>query len=408
MRERLEAYERKPPLIVFNWHDSETEAKGWVVINSLRGGACGGGTRMRKGCTEHEVLSLAKTMEIKFTVSGPPIGGGKSGIDFDPNDPRKRDVLERWYKCIKPLIKAYYGTGGDMNVDSSTEVMPITQMCGILHSQEGIIRGHYQPTEPELVRKIDQICKGISLPVKDPALTPDSARDYNVADLITGWGVAESARHFYDIYGGALRGKRVIIQGWGNVASSAAYYMAQEGAKIVGIIDRVGGLIKPDGFSFEEVRNLFNRKTGNFLVGGSLLSFDKVNKTIWSVGAELFIPAGASRIVTRDQLEEMLVNGLEVILSGANLPFADQAIFYGPIAEFVDNACTVVPDFIANCGMARAYAYLMEDRLSIAERTIFEDVSLTIANALKKTHTRNPTNRKLIGTAYEIALEQLM
>ena len=48
--------------------------QGWVVINSLRGGAAGGGTRMRKGLTKDEVVSLAKVMEIKFSVCGPPIG----------------------------------------------------------------------------------------------------------------------------------------------------------------------------------------------------------------------------------------------------------------------------------------------------------------------------------------------
>ena len=107
MRQKLEAFEKKPQLVVFQWHDDKTEAHGWAVINSLRGGACGGGTRMRKGCTEREVLSLAKTMEIKFTVAGPPIGGAKSGIDFDPTDPRKREVLERWYRAVQPLIKHY-------------------------------------------------------------------------------------------------------------------------------------------------------------------------------------------------------------------------------------------------------------------------------------------------------------
>lgn len=86
MKEKLKAFEHKSPEIVFNWQDSLTEAKGWVVINSLRGGAAGGGTRMRVGLTQHEVLSLAKTMEIKFTVAGPAIGGAKSGIDFDPKD----------------------------------------------------------------------------------------------------------------------------------------------------------------------------------------------------------------------------------------------------------------------------------------------------------------------------------
>jgi glutamate dehydrogenase/leucine dehydrogenase len=41
-------------------------------------------------------------MEVKFSVSG-PIGGAKSGINFDPNDPRKKGVLQRWYKAVSPL-----------------------------------------------------------------------------------------------------------------------------------------------------------------------------------------------------------------------------------------------------------------------------------------------------------------
>ncbi|MFM8837035.1 MAG: Glu/Leu/Phe/Val dehydrogenase dimerization domain-containing protein, partial [Bacteroidota bacterium] len=97
--ERLQAFERQAPEIVFEWNDASTGARGWAVLNSLRGGAAGGGTRMRKGLDRREVESLAKTMEIKFTVSGPAIGGAKSGIDFDPSDPRKEEVLRRWYKA---------------------------------------------------------------------------------------------------------------------------------------------------------------------------------------------------------------------------------------------------------------------------------------------------------------------
>ena len=125
MKLLLEKYENKSPEIIFEWKDPCTDAIGWVVINSLRGGAAGGGTRMRKGLTKYEVLSLAITMEVKFTVCGPPIGGAKSGINFDPLDPRKKDVLKRWYKAVSPLLKHYYGTGGDLNIDEVSEVIPI-------------------------------------------------------------------------------------------------------------------------------------------------------------------------------------------------------------------------------------------------------------------------------------------
>ena len=106
MKDLLKKFENKQPEIVFHWKDNETEAEGWTVINSLRGGAAGGGTRMRKGLDSNEVLSLAKTMEVKFSVSGPAIGGAKSGINFDPSDPRKTGVLQRWYKAVSPLLKS--------------------------------------------------------------------------------------------------------------------------------------------------------------------------------------------------------------------------------------------------------------------------------------------------------------
>ena len=159
--ELLKNFENKNPEIVFEWNDSETDAKGWVVINSLRGGAAAGGTRMRKGVTKSEVLALAKTMEIKFSVAGPPIGGGKSGINFDPNDPRKEDVLKRWYSAVKPLLKTYYGTGGDMNIDEVKDVIPICKENGIYFPLEGVIRGHYQKSEKITLKIIEQLSKGV-------------------------------------------------------------------------------------------------------------------------------------------------------------------------------------------------------------------------------------------------------
>ncbi len=408
MKAQLVAFEKKPAEIVFHWHDSETEAKGWVVINSLRGGAAGGGTRMRPGLTEHEVLSLAKTMEIKFTVAGPPIGGAKSGIDFDPNDPRKAGVLERWYKAVKPLLKNYYGTGGDLNVDQKTEVIPITASLNILHPQEGVLQGHFNPSTSAKEIKIKQLQQGVSLHVKDTALSPNPAIDHKVGDLITGYGTAESVRHFYNIYGGNLKDKRVLIQGWGNVGSAAAYYLAQSGAKIVGIIDRVGGLIRAEGFSFEEIKSLYNAKTGNFLQAENIIPFEEINNTIWGIGAEIFIPAAASRLVNRTHLHTLLANGLEVISAGANVPFADEEIFYGPISEEADASCAVIPDFISNCGMARVFGYLMGDDAEVSDTAIFNDVSETIKQALEKTYAKNASKTLLTNTGYEIALAQLL
>ena len=409
MKDLLQKFEHKRPEIVFEWKDAETEAEGWVVINSLRGGAAGGGTRMRIGLDKREVESLAKTMEVKFTVSGPAIGGAKSGINFDPKDPRKEGVLKRWYAAVTPLLKYYYGTGGDLNVDEIHEVIPITEDCGVWHPQEGVFNGHFQPRESQKIQRIGQLRYGVLKVIEDNRFSPEVSRKYVVADMITGYGVSESVRHFYNIWGGSLAGKKVIIQGWGNVGSAAAYYMAQEGAKIVGIIDRVGGLINEEGFSLEEIKTLFLNKNGNELVHPNLLSFDEVHAKIWDVKADVFVPCAASRLITQNQLERMIKSGVEVISAGANVPFADPEIFFGSIAEHADANLAVIPDFISNCGMARVFAYLMSNDLkNISDEGIFNDTSETIKNALVKAHANNPVKTNIAKAAFEIALSQLV
>ncbi|WP_372755382.1 Glu/Leu/Phe/Val dehydrogenase dimerization domain-containing protein [Mariniflexile sp.] len=408
MKELLKKFEEKSPEIIFNWKDAETEAEGWVVINSLRGGAAGGGTRMRKGLDMNEVLSLAKTMEIKFTVSGPAIGGAKSGINFDPKDSRKKGVLERWYKVVSPLLKSYYGTGGDLNVDEIHEVIPITEESGVWHPQEGVFNGHFKPTEADKINRIGQLRQGVIKVIENPFYSPNVSRKYTIADMITGFGVAEAVKQYYEIYGGSVVGKRAVIQGFGNVGAAAAFYLAQMGAKVVGIIDIAGGLIKQEGFTFEEITNLFLAKSGNTLNSNHLIPFQEINQKIWSIKTEIFAPCAASRLVTIHQIDEMIDSGLEVISCGANVPFADREIFFGPIMEHTDYRVSLIPDFISNCGMARVFAYFMERRVQMTDEAIFNDTSNKIKEAIKKVYNKNQSKTGISATAYEIALSQLI
>ena len=226
--------------------------------------------------------------------------------------------------------------------------------------------------------------------------------------MITGYGVSEAVRHYYSIWGGNLKEKRAIIQGWGNVGAAAACFLAVEGVKIVGIIDRAGGLIKEEGFSLDEIRDLFLKREGNQLMAEGLLSFEEVSARIWDVKSEIFIPAAASRLITKDQTERMVAAGLEVISCGANVPFADPEIFFGPTGVWTDERISVIPDFIANCGMARVFAYLMSDHAAVTDEAIFSDVSSTIEKALKRTHLENPSRKNIAQTSFKIALTQLV
>ena len=214
-------------------------------------------------------------------------------------------------------------------------------------------------------------------------------------------------RHFYNIYGGSVIGKKAIIQGFGNVGSAAAFYLAEMGAKVIGIIDRDGGIINEEGFSLDEIKNLFLNKNGNKLVANNMIPFDEINQKIWKIGAEIFTPCAASRLVTQSQIESMITSGLEVISCGANVPFADKEIFFGSIMENVDSKVSLIPDFISNCGMARVFAYFMEKKVQMTDEAIFEDTSNIIKNAIAKANSLNNSKTNISATAFEIALKQL-
>jgi glutamate dehydrogenase (NAD(P)+) len=433
--ERLKAFENQAPEIVFEWNDAPTGARGWAVLNSLRGGAAGGGTRMRKGLDRREVESLAKTMEIKFTVSGPAIGGAKSGIDFDPSDPRKDQVLKRWYKALDPLLKNFYGTGGDLNVDEIHEVIPYTLANDLQHPQQGVVQGHYGRHLRE--KRLAQLREGVSLPVTDPLFTPahhsipgpgpEHLPTMTIADLITGWGVAESVLAYYASQAGtpnpsggswileghpAFKDRLVLVQGWGNVAATAAYYLCYAGMKIQGILDREYGWVADQGapLDLEACRRLLLMRRGNALNPDAIpcRPHHEAAPLFWAQAADVFVPAAASRLVTGEQINSLINKGLNLVACGANVPFADPEIFMGPIARSVDERIAVLPDFVANCGMARVFAYLMQDDPGMQARDIFEDVALTIRQAVQGclSHNTAPsTNLCLEG--YRRALNQL-
>ena len=146
---------------------------------------------MRKGVTREEVTYLAKSMALKFSFSGPPIGGAKSGIDFDPRDPRKHDVLRRWFRTVKPYLADCYGTGGDVNVDEQREVVPLCREMGLRHHQQGIMAGHLQIHGDAIDHAVESVRKGVCAAAPDAAILPDG-NCLTVSDVITGSGVSEA------------------------------------------------------------------------------------------------------------------------------------------------------------------------------------------------------------------------
>ena len=404
---RYSDFLRRPPLLTLEWADAETPARGWLVINSLRGGAAGGGTRMRAGLGRREVTYLAKTMELKFTFSGPPIGGAKSGIDFDPTDPRKPEVLRRWFQAVAAQLHHCYGTGGDLNVDEVLDVIPCCAEIGLSHPQEGIVRGHIHPPADALPGIFRALEHGLAAAVEDEHGVP--GLPLSVADLITGYGVARSLVHLFEQGGRSIRGTRVLVEGFGAVGGPCALYLAREGALVVGIADRESVLLEPRGLAPEEVEALLHAREDKLLAPTDPRVLRGPERArFWQTPAEVFVAAACSESIDRVTLGKLARQGVRTIACGANQPFRENELGATEVQRFADTNFTVVPDVVANCGMARAHSFLMNPSIDPFTSGVFTAVDRTIGEAVGEIVARGAGQRVgLLGAGLAYALDHL-
>lgn len=407
MIDNLRDFFSQPPQIVIEWQDQYSPANGWLVINSLRNGAAGGGTRIHSQCQKDEVVELAKTMEIKFFVSGPPIGGAKSGIHYKYRDEQdKRAVLGRYYKHIQTELRNCYGTGGDQNVNQVTDVIPLLNSLGIRHPQEGIVRGYHRKHDLQIQNQmIDNLINGVQFKIQADSFL--NGLNYLISDVATGYGVISSLAWFLEKTGEKLAGKRIVVEGFGNVGGASAYYAFQRGAKIVGVIEKNQACFLEDGLDIPRyLQNCKTKPIGQVLMESAdskltRVSQQEANSRLPSK-ADIFITAATSHTLDRNKLSVLKEAGIKLIVNGANNPFIDHLVM-----EEADEMFSVIPDFIANCGMARVFSYLMTSEVKIGEQEILSDIDQCIATILEKVFLRNNSLNNTTKTAYAIVLDGL-
>ncbi|MFQ5878481.1 MAG: Glu/Leu/Phe/Val dehydrogenase dimerization domain-containing protein [Acidobacteriota bacterium] len=405
---RYRAFLCTPPHRVVSWTDAETGARGWLVINSLRGGAAAGGTRMRAGLTLEELHYLAKTMELKFVFSGPAIGGAKSGIDFDPRDPRKPDVLARWFRQAAPLIRVCYGTGADLNVDEARELIPQCRAAGLRHPQEGVLRGHLRAAPEAFERVVQALETGLLAPLPD-GIGVRGLR-LTVSDVAAGYGLARAVACFYARGGLDLEGARAVIEGFGTVGASAALQLARAGARIVAIADAEKTLVEPAGLGAAEVEDLIARRTGPGrrlppdprCVGGA------ERARLRSPTADIFVAAALSNSIDRERLAWLEAVGVSVVACGANYPFRESQVGATEIQQEADRRFSIIPDLIGSAGTACTYSYLITDGAIPDPAAILAAVDARIVAAMDEVLDRNRgAAQGLLEAALGAALERI-
>jgi len=359
---------------------------------------------MRKGVTREEVTYLAKAMQLKFAFSGPPIGGGKSGIDFDPDDPRRDDVLRRWYAAIRPLLLTRYGTGGDVNVDEREDVIPLCAELGIIHPQEGVVRGHLGRTGADVARSFEALNEGIC---QDAGAFGVEGLSLTVSDLVTGWGVARAAERLYALRRETLDGTRCVVEGFGNVGAAAALYLSRSGARIVGLVDAKYGLVSPEGLDEEGVTDLIRRRNGRVLPPHPQRVSGAEREFAYRGEAELFVPAAISGSVDSRRLAQLARHGVRRIVCGANQPIYEVRLGDTENMQGADAEFEVLPEIVASQGAARAFYHLMANPDRRSAEDIFRSVTESVEAGVDALIERvGETRAGLMGAALDIAMER--
>ncbi len=404
--ERYERFFRTPPEIVFEWNDPESPARGWLVINSLKGGAAGGGTRMHAGLDREEVTFLAKAMELKFAFAGPPIGGAKSGIDFDPSDPRKSDVLKRWFRAILPELASRYGTAGDLNVSEIEEVIPCCREIGVNHPQLGVLHGHLDLEGEALGRRSELMHIGLDQPVPDSLGL--AGREARVFGLVTGHSVACAALRLLERQGRKPEETRVLLQGFGTVGGAAALYMSRAGIPIVGVTDATSALLRSEGLTSDDVEALLLGRTGNTLPGVSdLRQGPDSHAEFWRQPAEMFVAAAGSGSLDAGRLDQLEAAGVTSIVSGANHPFWASEPGDTSLEQEADRRFAVIADVIASCGTAHAFACQARSDMPLRPEQVFDSIRETVEAAVDEAIRRcGHAETGLLSGALELALDR--
>jgi glutamate dehydrogenase (NAD(P)+) len=428
-------YEREPSLVV-HWHDDKTPAKGWLCIDSLTGGAAGGGTRMHARGTREEAVFLAKTMGVKFRACGPAIGGAKSVIQFDPTDAKaKQGVLERWFAHIGPYLRSCYGTGGDVNVGEVEATRIAEKIVGVGHVQEGIARGHHWKDDEKPKQKIARLRKGTEAKVKIDGLpVPKGQEHWTIADAVTGLGVATSIIAYEQSRGRDVQGQRVAIEGFGAVGAFAAHYLAQHGAVLVACSSRLaaaqsarpyriarcgasaGGLDVSSLIAAREGTNLAGTLPSASLVRGAEMIASDTGDELFEVACDIFVAAAASHTLDARRIKQLRGMGVRLVSCGANNPFAydrshtkltDWVSDMLALQREADKAMAIIPDFVANCGMARTFHYLMAEGASLKPKDILSDAEQLISKRVKQLVKGHDAETGLLDRGFAVFFEHL-
>ncbi len=302
--------------------------KAYRVQHSHHKSPCKGGIRFATAVNLDEVMALAALMTYKCAIVNVPFGGAKGGITIDPKKytPYELEKITRRYTA-ELIKKNFIGPGTDVPapdygtgeremawiLDTYTSMRPgEIDAAGCVTGKpvsQGGVRGRREATGLGVFFGLREIC--------------------NMPDIMQKQGLSVG-----------VEGKRIVVQGLGNVGYHSAKFFQDAGAKIIALAEYEGAIHNKNGLDIDAV--FTHRKTT-----GSILNFSGAtnlakNTDALELDCDLLIPAALENVINGENAPRIKAKIIGEAANGPLTPEADEI--------FAKRGILVVPDMYLNAG----------------------------------------------------------
>lgn len=302
---------------------------GYRAVHSEHMEPVKGGIRYAEAVNQDEVEALAALMTYKCALVDTPFGGSKGGLCINPRDFEEAELELITRRFAYELIKR-----------------------DLINPSQNVPAPDMGTGEREMAWIADQFARMNTTDINARAcVTGKPLNAGGIAGRVeaTGRGVQYALQEFFrepkDVatagLSGTLDGKRVVVQGLGNVGYHAAKFLQQEdGARITGIIERDGALVSDSGLDVDAVRNWIAEHGG--ITGYPDATYVAQGAEVLEQECDILIPAALEGVIN---LENAARIKAPLIIEAAN----------GPVTAGADDilrekGCVIIPDMYANAG----------------------------------------------------------
>ncbi len=356
-------YDAYGPEKIIEVYNPKAGMRGYVVVDNQSLGPGKGGIRMTPTVSMEEVFRLARTMTWKNSIADLPFGGAKGGIIADPKQLTQRKKDE--------IVKAY---GEAMKIVSPDLWVAAPDISTGEHEMEVFSKAVGS----------NKACTG--KPKKMGGLPHELGS--------TGFGVHHAALVALKHLGRDVRKTTFAVEGFGNVGWFSAKFLAEKGAKLVGVSDSKGLIYNEKGIDFNKLAEIKKKEGSVTKYPGKVMK----DSEIISLNVDMLVTAAVPDLIKPSDVDSIKT---KLIVCGSNIPMSHET------EEMLHrHKVLVVPDFVANAGgvISSYVEYINGDEKKMwkmVEEKITRNTELALKNAEKKGISPR-------AAAMEIAVERVL